>query len=351
MENNYVKRKKLKFPIRILLLLIVLVIFGVGLKFIIEGVNRNKNNKTIYSYNINQNVNYKVNLYKNNIYETNYLDMNQIYLSNVVKGIDTTFNYEYQNTKNIPIIYEYGIVAKVVGEYILPEEKDKSKLWNKEFVLLPTVSKETNENLIKINENINIDYGKFDEVINDLKKQISLPITAYLSVDFTVKVKGYIDYRVTEDIQVINLKMPLQQQAFKIKNTFEPEVIKDVKELTKKELDDLFKREVIGFILLAISFSIMFVFYKDIFNIRRNNYYNQALNRILKEYGDIIIEINDEIKKDDLQVIEVKTFNEMLDLEDELKVPILFYEIIRDKMGEFVINHNSLLYRYTLKNK
>ena len=41
----------------------------------------------------------------------------------------------------------------------------------------------------------------------------------------------------------------------------------------------------------------------------------------------------------------------MLDLEDELKVPILFYEIIRDKMGEFVINHNSLLYRYTLKNK
>ena len=60
-------------------------------------------------------------------------------------------------------------------------------------------------------------------------------------------------------------------------------VIKDVKELTKKELDDLFKREVIGFILLAISFSIMFVFYKDIFNIRRNNYYNQALNKILKE--------------------------------------------------------------------
>ena len=70
-----------------------------------------------------------------------------------------------------------------------------------------------------------------------------------------------------------------------------------------------------------------------------------------EEYGDIIIEINDELERGNLQVIEVKTFNEMLDLEDELKVPILFYEIIRDKLGEFVINHNNFLYRYVLENK
>ena len=346
MENLKVKRKKLRFSIRALLLLIILVIFGVGLKFVVEGVNRNKNNKTIYSYNIKQDVNYKVSLYKNNIYETDHLEMNQIYLSNVVKNINTNFNYEYKNDLSIPLKYEYDVVAKVVGEYILPEEKDKSQLWDKEFIILPKQSKETNEDSIKINENVDINYSSFDDVISDLKKQISIPITAYLSVNFTVRVKGYIGHEVTTDTQVINLKMPLQQQAFKIENKYEKEVSKDVKELSKNELNDLFKREVIGFVLIGISFSIMFVFYKNIFNIRKNNYYNQTLNKLLKEYGDIIIEINDELERGNLQVIEVKTFNEMLDLEDELKVPILFYEIIRDKLGEFVINHNNFFTIY-----
>ena len=46
----------------------------------------------------------------------------------------------------------------------------------------------------------------------------------------------------------------------------------------------------------------------------------------------------------------VKTFDELLDLEDELKIPILFYEITADRLGEFTITHNNVLYRYILDN-
>ena len=41
----------------------------------------------------------------------------------------------------------------------------------------------------------------------------------------------------------------------------------------------------------------------------------------------------------------------MLDLEEELKIPIMFYEIIEDVLGEFTITHNNILYRFILKDE
>ena len=34
-----------------------------------------------------------------------------------------------------------------------------------------------------------------------------------------------------------------------------------------------------------------------------------------------------------------------------LKIPIMFYEIEEDELGEFTINHNNIIYRYILKDE
>lgn len=38
----------------------------------------------------------------------------------------------------------------------------------------------------------------------------------------------------------------------------------------------------------------------------------------------------------------------MLDLEEELRIPIMFYEIEKYYIGEFVIAYNNILYKYVL---
>ena len=109
MEGIYIKRRKLKLWIRVLLMIIILVIFSQGIIMILKGITKNKTNKTIYSYNINQDANYNIDIYNNNLFETENLGMDQTYVSNIVKSINTNFKYKYKNNKKIPLNYEYSI--------------------------------------------------------------------------------------------------------------------------------------------------------------------------------------------------------------------------------------------------
>ena len=350
MESIYIKRRKLKLWIRILLMVIILVIFSQGVIMILRGITKNKTNKTIYSYNINQDVNYNIDIYNNNLFETENLGMDQTYVSNIVKSINTNFKYKYKNNKKVPLNYEYSIIATINGEYTLPNENENSKLWQKKYNLIDTVKKETTNTKFRIDENIKIDYPKYSEVVEKFKNEIKLPITAYLSVDFEVKVSGVVNHKSIGDKQNIKLKIPLNQQAFKISKDYNKNVRKKIKKLTDEELKIEMKKEICGTILIIVAISLFIVLYKDIFDIARKNYYNTTLEKLLKDYGDVIVEINSEIAKDCLQVVEVKNFNEMLDLEEELKIPIMFYEIAEDEIGEFTINHNNIIYRFMLKN-
>ena len=47
MEGIYIKRRKLKLWIRVLLMIIILVIFSQGIIMILKGITKNKTNKTI----------------------------------------------------------------------------------------------------------------------------------------------------------------------------------------------------------------------------------------------------------------------------------------------------------------
>ena len=95
----------------------------------------------------------------------------------------------------------------------------------------------------------------------------------------------------------------------------------------------------------------MKIFYKKIFNFNQKNEYTKKLEKILKTYDDVIIEITTPVNIDDYEIIEVKGIEEMVDLEEELRIPINFYEHIPNYYGEFTLIHNNIVYRYTLEEK
>ena len=76
--------------------------------------------------------------------------------------------------------------------------------------------------------------------------------------------------------------------------------------------------------------------------------YAIALNRILKNYGDIVAEIVSPVEIDNLNIIDVKNFDQLLDIEEEIRMPILFYETIPDEQGEFIIICDNMAYRYVI---
>ena len=81
-------------------------------------------------------------------------------------------------------------------------------------------------------------------------------------------------------------------------------------------------------IFLLLSLLTLGLSFKKIFNFEEKNEYNKKLQKILKMYDNVIIEITSPINIDDYEIIEVKGIDEMVDLEEELRIPINFYEHI-----------------------
>ena len=79
--------------------------------------------------------------------------------------------------------------------------------------------------------------------------------------------------------------------------------------------------------------------------------YTRTIRKILRNYGDIVAEIVKPVDLSNLEIIDVKNFDQILDVEEELRMPILFSEDKRNEEGCFVIIHNNIAYRYILRNK
>ena len=153
-----------------------------------------------------------------------------------------------------------------------------------------------------------------------------------------------------DDSKRINIVIPLNQQAFKVKTNFLETENKNIFEADETKMVINNFKLICGIITLLLTLIIFIGLFRKLFNIAKKTQYQIIRDKYLKEYGDIIIEITTPIINDQLNCIIVKNFNEMIDLEEELRIPISFYEDEDEEFGEFTIIHNDIIYKYTLED-
>ena len=190
--------------------------------------------------------------------------------------------------------------------------------------------------------------GYYTEV-KKFKEQFGLPIKAYLDVKLItnseIDIKN--SEKVEKDNSVVNLKMDLNGQVFTVTQDYEPTSKGQAVDETNVKKSNIVLLT-IGIILFAISaFGILNIIRKIISADRRTDY-EVALNRILKNYGDIVAEIVTPTETGNMRVIDVKNFDQLLDIEEEIRMPILFYETVEGEEGEFTIIYDNIVYRYIL---
>ena len=146
----------------------------------------------------------------------------------------------------------------------------------------------------------------------------------------------------------MNVKMDLAEDVFSIEKQFENNETKNVIDSNedKKEINKPLL--IMGSIFVLASILIILDAIRKSIKFSKKTDYAIALNRILKNYGDIVAEIVSPVEIDNLNVIEVKNFDQLLDIEEEIRMPILFYETIPDEQGEFIIVCDNMAYRYVI---
>ena len=151
----------------------------------------------------------------------------------------------------------------------------------------------------------------------------------------------------------ISVQIPLSQKAIEIKfNT--QEINKNIdKYITSKSIViNGYLKFIFGIIFLFLSLiflSFTFVIIKKY--TKTISKYDKFINKILKEYDRLIVETATFPDEKEHNVLIINNFNELVDVRDNLRSPIMFYNVKDHKMSLFYIINDNNLYLYIVDSK
>jgi hypothetical protein len=201
-----------------------------------------------------------------------------------------------------------------------------------------------------IKENIDVNFAEYNNEIKEFKKQFKMPIKADLQVKLFIRSESKIP-DVEENMieaSIMNVKMDLDEDVFRVEKDFKPTENKSLSEKVETSKDVNKVTVIIGFALVTGAVVIILESIRKALKFGKKSVYEIALNRILKNYGDVVAEIVNPVEIDSLNIIDVKDFDQLLDIEEEIRMPILFYETIPGEQGEFIIVCDNVAYRYVI---
>lgn len=332
-----------RYIIKILCAIIPSILFFL---FLCLGVDF-KSNK--FEYDFKPEISYNVYLKDNEYYKEKYLKEDMQYITGLIDYIDLNLNYKIKTNKKADYQYKYSIKADVV---ITDRNNSNKVLYTNNEILKDekTVEKNQVDNLI-LKENLKINYDQYDGLVNSFKGKYSISVSSNLKITMhidTILKNNLIKDKIvdSEDLTVL---IPLSEQTINILKEYN---VKGKKGSLSNKIDV----KVINIyyllgaiVLLLISIKAIQSLVDFIKSTSNNSLYVKRLNQLLKDYDKIIVSINKLPDISNSCIIEVESFEELLDAKKNLGKPILHIEIHKKQKSYFLIFSDNNVYRYTLK--
>lgn len=267
---------------------------------------------------------------------TNYIDFNFDYtlnFSNMVSGTQELL------AKASLIVYapnSESIIYRSDIDYILPSKKIEY------------------ENAIqyKFNNKVTIDYKKYLNMYEKFKEDSSIVSNAKILVEFiSGSVATHEDIPKIIKTDTITYDIPLSDVTFGISKktniSNEQKIAKKINDSEHKELYLVLL--FLCILLIIISMVLIYLRYNQ--DKRKKGYYKNALNKILKSYDSIIVNIETIPSLIGKEIINVTSFEELLDAQMETRTPINYCEIIKEEKANFMIITSEIVWVYVLKKE
>lgn len=312
-----------------------------------------KRNQTQYvKYSETSNIDYKVLLKENNFFDNQYLESDKQYIASLIDYIKANFEYKLSlEEENVEYKYSYRIESNVD----VKEKRTSNSLYNKSILILSTPEKTTTDKEVLIEEEIDIDYNYYNDLIKKFVKVYDLEnVESILNINMYVNViSSCEEFTDTSKESVMNLSIPLTTNtiAIDLSNNLVNEENNIMKCESNYENNYIFL--IIGIILTFISICLIILVIKyEIKSRTAENIYERELKKILNNYSSYIQTLSNDFKFEEYQILKVNTFNDMLEIRDTIRQPILMREN-QEKTGAYFVIPSStkVLYVYRLKVK
>ncbi len=339
---NRKKKYRLRIKFKLFLNIFALTLFFIPC-FFFATKTFEKEKTTPINFTDTNDVKYKVYLNKNDIYHDEYLGMNRAYVANLINYFDIDFNYTFNIDNAMNMEFDYKIIANLIIE-----NKNGTNYVDEEYIIKDSTKKSINKcRNYTINENVIIDYGYYNNLANKFKNQTGIDVNSFLNVYMLINKKTIDDnnYNIDDNSYLI-IKIPLSERAIEI--TLDSSSQNITKQVTPKlKVKFNIKYLILGIVFFIIDciFVIRAMMYSNML-VRKKTPYDKYVSKILKDYDRLIVETKTIIKFDNYNIIDVNSFNELLDVRDNLKLPIIYNSIVKHEAGIFYIKNNLDIYRF-----
>lgn len=299
----------------------------------------------VIKYSEKSDLDYKVYLVKNDFYEDEYLGKDMLYVANLIDKLLIDFDYKFESEDKENIDFDYSIVGKLA----ISNPTGTKSYFEKTYTLLDkkTINM-TNSTGQNIKEQISVDYPYYNSLANSFKNQYGVEADSKLTIYMLINAKNTKDSSfILDKSSVMSIDVPLSERSVDISMDYKEidetsNIIKKQK-MTIKEIVPL----IISVILIGLSLVMMIRAMRNIKMLqKKKSAYDKYVEKILKEYDRLIAESATLISLEDKEVIDIGKFTELLDIHDNLQIPIMYYEVAEHEKCYFYIAHDKLIYLF-----
>ena len=300
-------------------------------------------------YDENNEIHYNVYLKENEFFDTPYIGENRTYIANLIDFINISFHYSAKFNEQLTGNVRYKYVALVRAN----KADGDGYYWEKEYDLSKYKTLEINDSAnFAIDDEIKVDYGYYNEILGNFKKEFNIVTDGELKIMMVLDNNSTFK-KVSEPVKInreISLSIPLLEQSLEVSINKDAPNENNIFtfELRSNKPIYLFYK-ILGITLVIAGTIGIIQLIKKYKRFKKHNLYEVTLEKILKNYDSIIANVNNLPKMDGLKRIDVSSFDELIDVYNEVRMPINYYQSENQNGSAFIIINDEIAWVYILK--
>lgn len=308
----------------------------------------------ILAYNVTNAVDYRVNLIDNNFYETTTLGKGELVPVTFIDDIEIDFSSYLSANKQLNMNYTYSITGDITATASSNGEDSGGKIWTKNYTFSEAKTlTEAASTGYNIQEKVVIDYKIYNDLVNQYKLKAAIPMDAVLTVTLTVEANSDVNGQALKEENSVSVQIPLSVSTVMISAKDDgttPKTLVNTEEILASTNYVLLGISVVMFLgaLVATVFLL-----RGLRKMTEDHSLLLKFNKIMRDYNQVIIEIEELPEVRNAAVIEVKTFKDMLDVQKELHLPIMCAKSKDDDLTNnvfYIVNQNQI-FKYRMNGE
>ncbi len=300
-----------------------------------------------YEYSITQSVRNDVTYLDSSFYKNGPGVNNSAYVRDLTNKINTTVEYQFSSNDTANLTYTYDVKAKVLGKYaIKADSENTANVWSREYVLVSPTSKTVTTKQLTLTPTADMPFMEYKQAIDNFKLALELPLNSEAQLMTTIKVDGSINGTPFTDTRVVTVSAPLDQPIYTLGVKYDKSDTKHIVGESAKSNREQFQRYLMIF---AVSVGVLGVGML-LYGLRRQIFktpYQRELEKIYRYNDGIIIRAQRPADLSGKRIVPVLSFEDMLNLEEELKLPIVASPA-GGEATKFIIIRDDVAYVFTL---